>query len=222
MVKEFDKDGNLIYDGEYLNGQRSGKGKEYTMFFNHKFRWYSFNDYIGTVKNNDKRDEVKLLYEGEYLNGKRHGKGKEYDEFDGLLVFEGEYLNGKKWNGKANEIIRYYNYEYYRNHSIMNKLIFKGEYLNGKRNGKLTEFFINGNKKFVGEYLNGLKWNGIGYDINNNVIYQIKDGNGLVKEYDDNENSLTYFDEYLNGKRKYKKNKKNKLIIIYNNNFVYY
>ena len=27
--KEYNYDGNLIYDGEYLNGKRNGKGKLY-------------------------------------------------------------------------------------------------------------------------------------------------------------------------------------------------
>ena len=27
--KEYDYDGNLIFEGEYLNGKRNGKGKEY-------------------------------------------------------------------------------------------------------------------------------------------------------------------------------------------------
>ena len=35
-------------------------------------------------------------------------------------------------------------------------------YLNGKRNGKEIkyEYYKNGNLKFEGELLNGLKWNG--------------------------------------------------------------
>ena len=47
--------GSLKYEGEYKNGERNGKGKEF--------------DYNG-----------ELRFEGEYLNGKRNGKGKEYDE----------------------------------------------------------------------------------------------------------------------------------------------
>ena len=73
--------GKLIFEGEYLNGKRNGKGKEYN-------------------------DNNELIFEGEYLNGKRNGKGKEYD-YNGKLIFEGEYLNGKKWNGKGyNKIIK--------------------------------------------------------------------------------------------------------------------
>ena len=44
-------EGNLIFEGDYLNGKRNGKGKEF--FLN------------GILK-----------YEGEYLNGERNGKRK--------------------------------------------------------------------------------------------------------------------------------------------------
>ena len=73
MEKEMEKERNIgimvkFFEGEYLNGERNGKGKEYS--------------YDG-----------KLKFEGEYLNGKRHGKGKEYLN---KLFFEGEYLNGER------------------------------------------------------------------------------------------------------------------------------
>ena len=42
----------VIFEGEYLNGKRNGKGKEL---------------FAGN-----------LIFEGEYLNGKRNGKGKGY------------------------------------------------------------------------------------------------------------------------------------------------
>ena len=74
----FNNNFNLVFEGEYLNCERNGKGKEYD----------SFNS--------------NLIFEGEYLNGKRNGKGKEYDEFDGKLIFEGEYLNDKR-NGNGKE-----------------------------------------------------------------------------------------------------------------------
>ena len=62
-----------MFEGEYLNGMRNGKGKEYY-------------------------GNGKLRYEGEYLKGKINGKGREYD-FNGKLKFEGEYLYGKIWDG---------------------------------------------------------------------------------------------------------------------------
>ena len=68
-----------IFEGEYLNGEKNGKGKEY--YYN------GFN--------------LILIFEGEYLKGKRNGKGKEYYS-NGKLKFEGEYLNGKR-NRKGKE-----------------------------------------------------------------------------------------------------------------------
>ena len=42
---------DLIFEGEYLNGKRNGKGKEYN-------------------------SEGKLIFEGEYLNGKKTERAK--------------------------------------------------------------------------------------------------------------------------------------------------
>jgi len=69
FVKEYDKKGNILFEGEYINGERNGKGKEY-------------NDY-----------NYKLIFEGEYINGLKNGKGKEYDRYNGKLRFEGEKEN---------------------------------------------------------------------------------------------------------------------------------
>ena len=73
--KEYSSDGKLIFEGEYINGLRNGKGKEY-----------------------DKGNGI-LIFEGEYSYRQRNGKGKEYD-YDDKLIFEGEYLNDNKWTGK--------------------------------------------------------------------------------------------------------------------------
>ena len=74
--KEYYYNGELIFEGEYKNGNRNGKGREYNI-------------------------NGKLKFEGEFLNGERNGKGKEYNFF-GKLYFEGEYLNGEI-NGKGKE-----------------------------------------------------------------------------------------------------------------------
>ena len=212
--KEYFFDGELEFVGEYLNGKRNGKGKEY---------WENNN----------------LKFDGEYLNGKRNGKGKEYYS-DYKLSFEGEYLNGLKWVGIGYDAKGNINYklnndingkvkEYYYDC----KLKFEGEFLNGKRNGKGKEYFLNGGLEFEGEYLNGkrngkgkeynwdgklkfegeylndFKWNGKAYNKLGNVIYELKDGKGLIKEYnefnedeDENEyNHLKFEGEYLNGER---------------------
>ena len=196
--KEYDRCSKdlLLFEGEYLNGKRNGKGKEY-----------------------DK--DGKLIFEGEYLNGKRNGKGKEYND-DGILIFEGKYLNGKRWDGigydKNNNIVSELKEGKgaIKEYDKYGKLIFEGEYLNGERHGKGKEYYYDGTLKFDGEYLNGKrhyrdgefifegeylygnKWNGKYYYLLNNNVIEIKNGKGLIKEYDDY-GKLEYEGEYLNG-----------------------
>ena len=110
-------DGKLIFEGDYLNGKRNGKGKEYD----------SYNK--------------KLIYEGEYLNGKRNGKGKEYYD-NGNIQFDGEYLDGKQIIGTKYDRDGKILYQLNNTNGIgkeyvnSNELIFEGEYLHGKKNGK--------------------------------------------------------------------------------------
>ena len=141
--KEYYENGNLIFEGEYLNGQINGKVKEYDDFDGHLI---FEGEYLNRKRNGKEKEydgDGIILFEGEYLNGQRNGKGKEY--YDGELIFEGEYLNGKR-NGKGKE------YDYDGN------LKFEGIYLNGKRNGKGKEYNYNGELIFDGEYLKGNRW----------------------------------------------------------------
>ena len=64
-----------------------------------------------------------------------------------------------------------------------NILIFEGEYKNGKGNGKGKEYYNNSKLRFEGEYLKGKRWNEQGYNINGNIEFEIKDGEGNIKEY---------------------------------------
>ena len=218
--------------GEYLNGEKNGKGKEY-------YKYY-------------------LIYEGEYLNGKRHGKGREYAK--NYLIFEGEYYNGKRWNGKTNvenSSIKYelkngngYSLQFifswnfwdegnwlegeYVNGELNGKakqydedgtLVFEGEYLNGKKNGKFKEYYLgniifegnylydqriegkkyfnNGKIKFEGEYLFDEEWNGKGYDEDGNIKYELKNGINIMNEKIlNNYNNKEYNIEYCNDEKK--------------------
>ena len=169
--------------GIYRIRERNGKGKEYN-------------------KNGE------LIFEGEYLNGKRNGKGKEYHE-NGELIFEGEYLNGKRWNGKGKDKeIEIKNGNGKGRAYYFDKLLFEGEYLNRERL-KSNEYFGNGKLKFEGLNYNGVRWNGEVKDKEGNIVFEIKNGNGIRKAY--------YFDileeyegEYLNGKRNGKGKEYNK------------
>jgi hypothetical protein len=76
--------------------------------------------------------------------------------------------------------------------------LFEGEYLNDFRlKGKK---YIDGRLEYEGEYLWNKKWNGKGYDENGNKIYEIKNGTGKAKEFDE-EGKLIFDGEYLNGKK---------------------
>ena len=124
-------DNNLAYEGEYSNGKRNGKGKEYN--------WNGKLMFDGEYKNGKRNGKGKeysgglgiLIFEGDFLNGKRNGKGKEYNGID-KLIFDGEYKNGKR-NGEGKE---------YNNNGI---LVFEGKYLNNERVSGI-QYDTNGNK----------------------------------------------------------------------------
>ena len=151
----------LIYEGEYLNELKNGKGKEY----------YS---------------NGQLKFEGEYLKGKRNGEGREYDH--GGLIFEGTYINGIK-NGIGKEF-------YSKGISLFN---INNTYEHQKFMDK-KDFYSKNQLKFYGLYKNGKKWSGIWFDIFNNILYELKDGKGLVKEYNEH-NSLLFDGQYDNGEK---------------------
>ena len=249
--KEYDGYTNkLIFEGEFLNGKRNGKGKEYEDSY--EVNVVVFEGEYLNGKRNGKGKEYKeqlgyniIKYDDEYLKGKRHGKGKEY--YRGKLLYEIEYKNGKMWNVKECEINNK-KYELKDGKGFIKELdkdndsfIYEGEYLNGERNGKGKEYknstliyegeFLKGkrhgkgkeyyydryNQKtiynygvdsehrnlvllFEGEYLNCKRWNVKEYDINKNIIYEIQNGNGFIKEFNES-GKLRYEGEYLNGER---------------------
>ena len=76
-------------------------------------------------------------------------------------------------------------------------LIFEGEYLyEHKLKGKE---YINGRLEFIDKYLFDKKWNGKGYDERGNIIYELINGSGKIREYI--EGCILVFEgECLNGK----------------------
>ena len=65
-IKEYDCDGILTFEGEYLYGSKKGNGKEYI--------------------------SGRLIFEGEYKYGERY-RGKEYD-YSGRVIYKGFYKDG--------------------------------------------------------------------------------------------------------------------------------
>ena len=159
-VKEYDSNGKLRFEGEYFNGQKHGKVKEYD-YYGKLFE----GEYLNGVKNGKAKEyyrEGKLEFEGEYKNGEKYGK--RYNS-DGKLLFEGEFKDDKYWIGK--EFIE-----------------LDGEYTDDKYS-KIKPLL---EKNFEIEYLNGIKWSGKNYEINNNEdrlsINTYIEGKNYQTEYD--------------------------------------
>ena len=71
-------EGEKIFEGEFSNKKKNGKGIEYAF--------------------------ERKIYEGEYKNGKRNGYGKMYSILNHLL-FEGNYKDGKKMDMEKNMML---------------------------------------------------------------------------------------------------------------------
>jgi len=192
----------LRYEGEYLNGQITGKGRLFLVgigllfdgeFINGK-RWNGYGrEFLEVMEGMRLLD--KMVFKGEYSKGKKNGKGREY-YFNGKIKFEGDYLDSLKWNGK----------EYDANNGQIYEI------KNGK--GNIKEYNYAGLLIFEGEYLNGRKWNGNIYNNKDNKIYTLKDGKGFVKDiykYLSYKEVKYYEGEYINGQR----NGKGKKYLIY-------
>ena len=173
-----------LFGGKYIIYETKNKGKEYDyndeLLYEGEFLHGKRNGKGKEYINRYDKDEV--IFEGNYLNGKRNGPGKEYGYLN-LENFEGEYLNGERWNGKVkvygteedeDESDYEYDYEYEYDNSYYIE-IKEDQYLNGERFEKIT-------------------------DINGNILKEMKNLNGLMKEYYD-KNNIKFEGEYLNGKR---------------------
>ena len=123
--KEYDfYNDSLLYEGEYLNELKNGKGKEYY-------------------------PNGQLKFEGEYLKGKRNGEGREYDY--GGLIFEGNYINdikegvGKEFYSKGISLFNINNTyenqksfdtkEFYSNNKLLTFVLLKN-FMEYKKTGK--------------------------------------------------------------------------------------
>ena len=154
-----------------------------------------------------------VFFEGYFENGKREGKGKEVD-LNGKVVFEGFYEHGNKLNivvvkemkgywkemNDANEVISICKKDeegnndgicYFYSNSNIDRI---SEWKNGEEVNVLKRFegkkmieFVNGVKRYEGEYRDSIKHN------------YPREGKG--KEYGSDGKSLIYQGQFWNGKR---------------------
>ena len=141
----YSKDGIILYEGDWLEDQKNGKGK----FF---------------MKNTG----AYLL--GEFKNGKAEGKGKIINK-DGIVVLEGYFINNK-FNGKGiqhydNGKLKYegdfVNFLYEGEGKFYEDgiLSYKGQFKKGFPNGKGIKYFPDGDVHYEGDFIDGkLEGNG--------------------------------------------------------------
>ena len=178
-IKLYHLDGELEYDGDFLNGMFHGNGTLYEK---------------GKYEKQGVKSEFKYLkYIGEFKCHKFNGLGKLYlDHYLGkYLFYEGNFDNNiMNGNGKI----------YYQNKEIF----YEGEHSNNDINGKGIKYYKNGNIKIKGIFQNNICLEGIYYSPNGLKLYEGEFKNDIPKVskniilYDDNTNKI-YEGEINNG-----------------------
>ena len=154
-IKEYNSQGKLIFEGEYIKGKRS-KGV-YHILYSREFNYYILNNKIvDIIKIYNNINNIN--YFGEFKDGKRHGNGKEFDK-KGNLLFIGNYINGQKHKG--------------REYNDLGILIFKGEYNN--------ETYYNGILN-INDMLNRYCCRNIFMESFSDIIFEYKNGK-IYKKY---------------------------------------
>ena len=156
-------DNQIVYEGEWKDGKKDGQGTD--TFFGKK--------YVGEHKDGRKNGQGTETYPdgrkyvGKWKNGKYNGHG--IFIFPDGRKYVGEYKRGRIWNGQG-----IYTYS--------DGSIHEGEFKDGKPNGQGTMTY-SGGKCFgceghidVGEYKDGFRLNGTGYNKNGKIIYKFVNG----------------------------------------------
>ena len=208
-IKSNNKNG-VCYIGKWLNGMRHGKGSLY----NRKGNTIYEGDFINDKFEGDGKYywEDGQYYIGQFLNGLKHGKGIIYYK-NGHIKYEGDFI---KENLEGDGKYYYENGEYYIGHFLNGQRDGKGTiyYKNGKikYEGDFKEDKTEGNGKFIwedGEYYIGQFLNsqshgkGIEYYKDGNIKY---DGDFIKDKHEGNgkyiwKDGEYYIGEYFNGLR---------------------
>ena len=121
----FRSNGSVSYRGQFVGGNRDGKGIEYEE---------NGTEYEGEFKDDRRHGhgllsrEKEVLYDGEWLNGLKHGQGR---EMSGQTIYEGDFKQGLR-DGKG-RLMR-----------LNGQLIYSGDWVMGKRHGNGKEILKGG------------------------------------------------------------------------------
>ena len=191
--KLYYKNGNILYDGDFINDKFEGNGKyRYENSEYYIKEWLNWNEFDtekkfkrhgkGKLYDADfidlkSKKEERLLYEdgnyyeGEWKNGKKNGKGKLYYKNSDLL-YDGDFLDDKfEGNGKYNNKNNHDKFDegkrYYENGGY-----YIGEFVNGLRHGKGILYNSEGKIIYKGDFKND-KFDGYGkYIFKNGNVYE--------------------------------------------------
>ena len=163
-----------------INEYSNKKGELNELFFYNEF------------KIEEKEELNEIVYSDDYIKSLKYKSKKKF--LFNLISIKSKKIDNK-WKGN-------YNKENKKNgigkeYDLDDNLVFEGEYENDfKKRG--IEYYIIGTKKFEGNYKYGKRWNGILYDINMKHNYELKMGDGYIKEYYEN-GCLLFEGEIKNG-----------------------
>ena len=198
--KIYDPQGNLIYDGEFLNNQpkeiknvnlyelnkklkftgdlSSGKYQDFGKLYQNNILLYEGYYKDGLYEGNGiLYIDENTKYEGQFKKGKYNGKGKIIKEK--YLYFEGEYLAGKK-QGKG---IYYY---------PCKQKYFEVNYENDIIKGEGVKYYDNGAKKIEAIFINSITCKGKYYNPNNELLYEGE----MKNEIPINNENLKIYNDY--------------------------
>ena len=216
-IIDFTNTCEINFEGEYKNGLKCGKGKDYSTGYEGEFLYgmyhgkgkYTSENIEGEFKNGKKTGYWKESnFEGEYKGGLRNGKGTE-NSWTGYYV--NNYLHGIRRKEEQKKLYYFGEEVNILNLKIKDNCIYfngikeyEGDIVNGVKNGKGVEYYKDNKKRYEGEFKNG-KHHGSGKEYYDNGILKyfgvfnndVYDKKGI--EYDETGNKL-YEGEFKNGK----------------------
>ena len=215
-IVDFTNDCTIIFEGEYKNGMKCGKGKDYITGYEGEYLYDMYhgkgkynNDMEGEFKNGKKTGYWKESdFVGEYKDGLRNGKGVE-DSWNGYYV--NNYLHGERKKESQKKIYYFGEEANILNLNIENNCIYfnnikeyEGDLKNGIKEGQGTEYYKNNKKRYEGSFKNG-KHHGKGKEFYENGILKYEGEFNQDKydkigiQYDENGQKI-YEGDFKNGK----------------------
>lgn len=191
--QEYDEEGNLRAEGNYLSGKRTGEWKFYFANGNveqkgkyddkgqpvGKWIWYFADNTVRREENylkglldgmmTEYHDTGEVIAEGEYIEGEEEGP---WLVMNGEMREEGEFSMGER-----SGVWKYFFPD--------GSLSFEGEFIDGNPNGKHVYYYDNGKVRDEIEYVMGIKqgeWKQ--FDSEGNLEFVITYDNGYEKKWD--------------------------------------